>query len=179
MWPVSWALSLSGLTPETWRAELQKQDIELLLIIESSMWAAVTAYTLAGLHWFWRKRTGRSGSLVERQQRRFSWSVCTPPPPPKPFHFSLLETFPHKSSSFQTPYDFTQHRIHLCYSQMDLESPRQAFNNHKKICSRFCLSNPDVGLTAGHLHPVPRRRRCSFQEIQSAEQMFGAACERK
>lgn len=68
--------------------ELQKQDIELLLIIESSMWAVVTAYTLAGLHWFWRKRAG-----AERQQRRFSGSVCKSSPPPGRSTFHCLRRF--------------------------------------------------------------------------------------
>lgn len=80
------------------------------------------------------EETGRSGKTADTLQL-----ISLQIPPPQPFHFSLFETFPHKSSSFQTPYDFTQHKIHLCYSQMDLESHQQAFHNHNEICSRFAF----------------------------------------
>lgn len=162
MWPVSWALSLSGTTPETWRVELQKQDIELFLITESSMWAVVTGYTLAGLLWFWRKGAGAAHWWKDNRD-------------------ASADRFHIKVHLFKCRMTSPLYRIHLLYSDMDPECYRQAFNHHKKICSRFASQIQSSDRLQFIYIPLLADvvRRDSFQEIQSAEQMFDAARERK
>lgn len=168
MWPVSWALSLSGLTPETWRLELQKQDIELLLIKESSMWVIVTAYTLAGLHWFWRKM-GRSektrDALADQSASFFPPSRCS---------FLFLRRFHIK--------------VHLFKHHMTLPNTEYVYIT-RKLTSRVIGKLLKTIRKSAPILPFKSRRSTDcrsftsrssqLSQIQSAEQMFDAACERK